>query len=137
MDKRQSTLQICFRPTGKQQPRVAIIFNGKGKRISEDEKNAWHPDVDVYFLRKRIGSNRIFYRMGKTYSPPPVQHSIDRFVLFCGNLSAQVSDEITKSVSNLNGVCWYGLPNSTDIWQPVDAGYVELLPKVFPNSKAS
>ena len=23
----------------------------------------------------------------------------------------------------MNGVVWYGLPNATDLWQPVDAGY--------------
>ena len=42
LDKRQCTLQICFRPEG-QQPKIAIIFRGKGKRISQDEKDAWHP----------------------------------------------------------------------------------------------
>ena len=48
LDKRQCTLQICVRPVGKQPP-IAVIFRGKGKRISEDEKGAWHPDVKVYF----------------------------------------------------------------------------------------
>ena len=81
-----------------------------------------------------MGRYRIFCRMGKTYLSPIVQHSIDRFVLFGDNLSAQVSDGFKKSVSDLNGVCWYGLPNATDIWQPVDAGYAELL-KVFLNQK--
>ena len=30
------------------QPRLAIIFCGQGKQISDDEKMAWHPDVDVF-----------------------------------------------------------------------------------------
>ena len=48
LDKRQCTLQICFSPAGSQ-PKLAIIFRGKGKQISEEEKEAWHPDVDIYF----------------------------------------------------------------------------------------
>ena len=48
LDKRQCTLQVCMRPEGKQPP-IAIIFRGKGKRISDDEKRAWHPEVKVYF----------------------------------------------------------------------------------------
>ena len=27
----------------------------------------------------------------------------------------------------MKGVCWYGLKNVTDLWQPVDAGYAEQL----------
>ena len=48
LDKRQCTLQVAFRPEGNQ-PRLAIIFRGKGKRISQDEKLTWHSGVDVYF----------------------------------------------------------------------------------------
>ena len=54
----------------------------------------------------------------------------ERFVLFCDNLTAQVSDEFRQAVSSLGGVVWYGLPNATDLWQPVDAGYVQLLKSV-------
>lgn len=49
------------------------------------------------------------------------------YVLFCDNLTAQVSDEFKKSVSKLNGVVLYVLPNSTDLWQPVDASYAQIL----------
>ena len=52
---------------------------------------------------------------------------LDRFVLFCDNLTAQVPDEFKKDVSKLNGVVWFGLPNRTDLWQPVDAGMGELI----------
>ena len=48
LDKRQCSLQIMFRPEGVQ-PKLAVIFQGQGLRISEDEKKAWHQDVDVYF----------------------------------------------------------------------------------------
>ena len=48
LEKRQCTLQICFRPEG-QQPRMSVIFCGLGKRISAVGKACWHPKVDVYF----------------------------------------------------------------------------------------
>ena len=30
-------------------------------------------------------------------------------------------------VNSLNGVAWFRLPNATDLWQPVDAGYAQVL----------
>ena len=41
LDKRQCTLQICFAPEGPP-VRIGIIFRGTGKRVSTDEKNAYH-----------------------------------------------------------------------------------------------
>ena len=46
-----------------------------------------------------------------------------RFVLFLDNLSGQVAEEFKQAIANTGGVCWY----ATDNWQPVDAGYAELL----------
>ena len=46
---------------------------------------------------------------------------------FFNNLEGQIAEEFKKEVANAGGVCWYGLPGATDIWQPVDAGYAELL----------
>lgn len=46
--KRFCSLNVCFSPEGKQ-PRLAIIFRGQGKRLSDVEKNSWDKDVDVYF----------------------------------------------------------------------------------------
>jgi len=56
----------------------------------------------------------------KTLSPSVKDD--ERFVLFCN-----------KSVSKLNGAVWYGLPNAimTDLWQPVDAGYAQILRHSF------
>jgi len=46
---------VCLRaecPPGGQQPRLAIIFRGTGKRITAVEKASWHPSIDVYFQPK-------------------------------------------------------------------------------------
>ena len=39
---------MCVRAEG-EQPRIAVIFRGKGLRVRKDEKDAWHPSVDVYW----------------------------------------------------------------------------------------
>ena len=44
LDKRQCTLPVMTRADG-EQPRIAIM----GTRIGDDEKNAWHQEVDVYW----------------------------------------------------------------------------------------
>ena len=49
LEKRQCTLQICFRSVGKQ-PKLGIIFHRKGKGLTKEEREAWHKDVDVFFL---------------------------------------------------------------------------------------
>ena len=58
LDKRQATLQICFSPEGMVKP--ALIFRGKGKRISQDEVLAYDTDVDVYIS--------VFREMGEEHS---------------------------------------------------------------------
>ena len=44
------TLNVCFCPTG-EQPKLPIIFWGKGKRLSAVAKASWDKDVDVYFQK--------------------------------------------------------------------------------------
>ena len=66
LDKRQCSLQVMFRPEGTQ-PRLAIIFRGKGKNISLDEKLAWHPNVD-FFFKKMPGWTPTFVYNGRKKS---------------------------------------------------------------------
>ena len=49
LDERQCIL-CMFRPQG-QQPRLAFNFRGGGKRITDDKKLAYHPDVGKYFQK--------------------------------------------------------------------------------------
>ena len=44
------TLNVCFCPTG-EQPKLLIIFQGKGKRLCAVEKASWDKDVHVYFQK--------------------------------------------------------------------------------------
>ena len=56
-----------------------------------------------------------------------VQEEQEPFVLFCGNLDSQRAEVFKESVEALSGIVWYGVANATDIWQPIDAGYAQLL----------
>jgi len=49
------------------------------------------------------------------------------FVLFCDNLSAQTNELCLSEVRKLNGIVWFGLAGTTDIWQPVDCGFGYML----------
>ncbi|EDO41481.1 predicted protein [Nematostella vectensis] len=125
LDHRQCQLQVCFRPTG-EQPRLALIFRGTGKRVSQDEVSAYHPDVDVYFQEKAWADIQTCVDwVNKTLSA--VVDKEERFVVFCDNQTGQISREFKEAVSKKGGMVWYGLPGATDLWQPVDAGYSQLL----------
>ena len=131
-DKRQCSLNICFRPDG-EQPRIAVIFRGQGKRISKVEKEAWDSDVDIYFQPCAWADERFcIEHIERTLKPVVEKES--RFVLYCDNLAGQNTPEFREAVSKLGGVVWYGLKNGTDLWQPVDAGYAEKLKTMIKHS---
>ena len=48
-------------------------------------------------------------------------------MLLLDNLEAHIKEEFKEVVNSLSGVVWFGLPNATDLWQPVDAGYAQVL----------
>ena len=114
LDKR--SLQICVRPKGVQ-PRLGIMFRGKGMRISDAERNfqenAW---ADTKFSLQWVGKILA-----------PIVENLDRYVLFCDNLTVQIQDSFKSAVSGQSGGVWYCMPKVTDLWQPVDAGYAQLL----------
>ena len=125
LEKRQCTLQVCTRADGKQ-PRIAIIFRGKVKRVRPDEEAAWHPDVDVLWQENAWADTQCSVNWVNSTLKSSVQ-DLDRHVLFVDNLTAQQTDDFMKSISDLKGVVWYGLKNATDLWQVVDAGIAQTL----------
>ena len=95
-------------------------------RIINDEKEAWHKDVDVYFQDNTWTDTEFSFNwVNKTLISATERN--DRFVLFCDNVSAQVTDNFKDAVSAIGGLVWYGVPNAANLWQPVDAGFGELL----------
>ena len=124
-DKSQCTLQICFQPTGSHL-KLVIIFGGMGKHISDDKVQTWHPDVDLYFQEKAWVDTKFPCDWAKKTLKQTIPDNL-KFVLFCDNLPAQWRDKFKEDVSNINSMVWYGLPSATDLWQPVDSGYSQLL----------
>ena len=128
LEKRQCTLQVCFSPTS-DNIHIAVIFRGTGSKISADEKAAYHQDVDVYWQTNAWADTEFCINWVKGTLKPATSH-LNEFVLFCDNLHGQLSDLFKSEVSKLGGIVWYGVPNATDIWQPVDSGFGQLLKKL-------
>ena len=127
LDKRQCSLQVMFRSEGVQ-PRLAIIFRGTGARITDDEKLPWHSDIDVFFQPNGWMDTKVcLLWTEKTLKSFVEKEHLDQFVLLLDNLNAHCSDEFKASVSQLQGLVWYGLPGSTNLWHPVDARYAQVL----------
>ena len=119
LDKRQATLQMCFSPKGMSKP--ALIFRGTGKRISKDEIVAYDDDVDVYW-QPNAWADTIFSVQRIKNTLTAAVEGLDEYVLYCDNLTAEVSDDFMKEVQQNKGMAWFGIPNGTHFWQPVDAG---------------
>ena len=94
LDKRQCTLQICFRPTGKQ-PSLAVIFRGTGKRNTEAEKGAWDLNVDVYF-QENAWADTAFSVDWVNRTLAPAVNDTGRFALFGDNVFAQVIQKVSQ-----------------------------------------
>ena len=95
-------MQIVTRVEG-EQPRIAIIFRGQGKRISLDEKIAWHQVVDVFWQCNAWADIKMSLKWVKGTLSKSMQ-VLDRFALFFDNLKSQESDKFKSAVAALNGV---------------------------------
>ena len=130
LEKRQCTLQLCFSPVANQPVRIAVIFRGTGKRIPPNKLAAYHKDVDVYWQPNAWADTSMSVQWIKGTLSAAVA-DFDEFVLFCDNLEAQTRLPFQEEIRELKGVVWYGVPNATDIWQPVDAGAWFLIKKLI------
>ena len=52
---------------------------------------------------------------------------LSKFLLLCDNLEAHQREEFKVDVAKHSGLVCYGLPNGSDLWQPVDVGFVQML----------
>ena len=93
-----------------------MIVSGKGLQITNDEREAWHKDVDVYFQENARADKELSVSWTIKTLKAATQGT-DRFVLFCDNLSAQVTDNFKDAVSSIGGLVWYEVPNAADLWR--------------------
>ena len=127
MEKRQCSLQVRFRPKG-EQPKLAIIFRGQGKRISQNEKSEWHKGVDVYFQPNAWLDQNVYKSWcDETLLSFVKEQKIDKLVLLLDSLKGQMQDDFKHAVAGAKELLWHALPGATDLWQPVDVGYTTTL----------
>ena len=139
-EKRMCTLQLCFSPDEKgPQPRPAIIFRGKGVRISAFERAAWHTGVDVSFNEKAWATDDWCYdNIPKQLAPIVPGVKGPEALLLCDNLSGQCNDKFRKMMKSKHNVLVWNLPpGTTDITQPVDSGYGRAVKRIIGAKLAS
>ena len=86
-------------------------------RIKNDERESW----------QNTWANTEFSVSWANKTLKAATQGTDRFVLFCDNLSGQVTNNFKDAISSIGGLVWYEVPNAADLWQPVDAGFGQLL----------
>ena len=127
LEKRQCSVLVMLRPEG-EQLKLAIIFRGQEKRISQDEKSEWHKGVNVYFQPNAwLDQNVCKSWCDEILVSFVKEQKLDKFVLLLDNLKGHMQDDFKDAVAGAKGLLWYGLPGATDLWQPVDTGYAATL----------
>jgi hypothetical protein len=121
-DKRYCTLQLCIcLENGVKQCRVAIIFKGQGKRISQEERSGWHKDVDVYFQKKAwMDTDTLQAWTQRTLKPFVESLGQGRKCLILDNLRAQTMDSVKDDLLAINVERRLFPAGCTDIMQPID-----------------
>ena len=130
--KRFCTLQVAARasngdPSRPQngQPKLTIIFRGKGIRISEKERQGWHRDVDIRFQPKAWADQLFCENYAKEQiKEMTVEARFNRQETFVvlDNLHGQTTEVFNKECSK-GGATQHLLPSGvTDEIQLVDGG---------------
>ena len=131
--KRFGTIHMLVHPGSKKQAKLAMFFKGQGN-VYKFEKDAYHPDVDVYFQQKAWLDRKVAADwVEKTLTPYVKAELEDRFfLLFQDNLGVQKQlMNYVRPIQKLKGECVYGPPNKTEAWQPIDAGHLAAVLKAL------
>jgi len=120
-EKRMCTLNVCFSPSlDGPQPRLAMIFHGKGLRIKSTERAQWHPDIDVSFNEKAWATDEWCMEHIAKQAPVVPGRQGAQALLLCDNLSGQCSKDFRKMMlTKLNVLVWNLHPGTTDMTQPL------------------
>ena len=140
-EKRFMTLQVLVRgipyregrPRGGQ-PKLGIIFRGTGIRITDAERDLYHPDVIVRFQPKAWADRAYSAAWAEEDWTDYILNSgecnvRENYLLFHDNLDSQTTPEFRAALQR-NGVKGYShalLAGNTDGLQPVDGGVGALL----------
>ena len=115
------------------QAKAAIIFRGKGLRISQQEKDQYHKNVDVYFQPNAWFDTETAIKwidktvtnfMNDNFKTVNAEGDevLDPTIHFLDNLSSQTHHHFRAACKNLNQTLMFYPPGETDNLAPVDAG---------------
>ena len=101
-------------------------------RIRKDERKAWCPTIEVYFQENAwVDKAAVTEWAEKTLQKFVNKEELSHFVLYADNLTGQESDKFKQVTLKLKGCVWFGLPDATDIWKPVDSGIAQTLKQLI------
>lgn len=137
-DKRFCTLQVCCRPTttGEIQPRIAIIFRGKGT-VYNREVERYDKRVDVYFQPKAWADRPFSVSwVARTFAAhidkrTQAEGAVPNTMLFCDNLDSQVHQGFLDELHKLNGSRFLLPAGETEMTQPIDGGIGSVLKMII------
>ena len=96
---RFGTMQVLVRAENPQPQKIAVIFFGKGQRIKNQEKRAYHKNVDVYFQPRAWADGDFCIKWAlKTFKNEVSRADVagGQHILWMDNLSSQKDDKFIK-----------------------------------------
>ena len=126
-------MQLCCRyidnKFAAKQPRAAIIFRGKGIRITREEQAQWDGRVDVYFQPKAWLNDSVLDEWTIRTFAPCTSYEVDgpedfeESVLFCDNLRTQTRPAFKQLLWHVAQTKLHLFPTGvTDELQTIDDG---------------
>ena len=110
---------------GQKQPRLTIIFRGKGMRITPEEKAAWDSRIHVTFQPKAWADTAWCV----SWAVSEFRRIMDEFVptgrrgcAILDNLHGQCHQDFKTAMAKGRADTHYGVPGGTHLWQVVDDG---------------
>jgi len=134
MEKRQHTMQLCFRAEGPQLMPPAVIFKGAPRVDAHDNVNPREPYTKRLAERRKYDKRVIVYWDPKAYAGCAVSdawledfqkytHKADRKrILGLDNFSSQANDRYEENAKKVNINLAYTPENCTDLVAVTDAG---------------
>ena len=99
-----------------------MICRGKGTRISQIERDAYHQDVNVCWQKKAWVDREVMIEIARRFVEfKQEKHGDDAVLLFADNLDAHCHRPVLDIFAQANILVWFVVPGCTDLIQPIDA----------------
>jgi hypothetical protein len=127
LDKRQATLQLCIRAEGEQIAKPALIFRGKGLRITEVERMFYASiadDVRIHFQPKAWADTEVCMDWLEDFASDTADlradPNVEEVLLGMDNHGSQQVLTFKQRMAALSIIPAYTPPDCTDVVAPVD-----------------